>query len=58
MDYKIEVWIVPMDNGFEPKDEKAILRSATCVSNLDDLMYAGQKFLEALPESDNPTTWA
>lgn len=58
MDYKVEIWLVPMDHGFEPREENAILRSATCVSNLDDLMAAGQEFLEGLPDADNHTTWS
>jgi hypothetical protein len=57
MDYKVEIWLVPMNHGFEPQEEKAILRSATCVSDLDHLMTVGQGFLEELPAADNHTTW-
>lgn len=57
MDYKVEIWLIPMDHGFEPIEEKAILRSATCLTNLDNLMTVGQQFLERLPEADNHTTW-
>ena len=57
MDYKVEVWLVPLDHGFEEVQEKALIRSATCVSNLDTIMTAGQEFLEKLPSADNHTTW-
>lgn len=58
MDYEIEVWIVPLDDDFEPITEKALIRSATCNTNLDELMSRGQKFLMDLPEADNHTTWS
>lgn len=58
MDYEIEVHIIPLNYGFERDEEKTIIRSATCVSNLDDLMFQGEKFLDSLPETDNPTTWS
>jgi hypothetical protein len=58
MDWEIEIHIVPLDNGFEAHPEKAIVRSVTCVSDLDNLMHQGQKFLNSLPEADNHTSWS
>jgi hypothetical protein len=58
VDYKVEIWLIPLDHGFEAREEKAILRSATCVSDLDTIMTSGQEFLEKLPDSDNHTTWS
>ena len=57
-DFEVEVHIVPLNYGFEPVHEATIIRSATCVSDLDQLMTLGAKFLSELPESDNPTTWS
>ena len=56
-DFEVEVIITPLDHGFEPVDEAMIIRSSTCVTNLDEIMTRGAAFLMGLPNSDNHTSW-
>lgn len=57
-DFIVEVHIIPLSMGFEPMDEAVIIRSATCITNLDQVMTLGEEFLNKLPESDNHTNWS
>ncbi|MHA1839439.1 MAG: hypothetical protein ACTSYO_05735 [Candidatus Ranarchaeia archaeon] len=46
-----------MNADFEEVQERALIKSVTCVSDLDGIMHAGQVFLEKLPDAENHTTW-
>ena len=56
-DFSIEIHVIPLNYGFEPMDEGTVIRTATCVTNLDKIMTLGEEFLKKLPESDNHTNW-